>query len=233
MALEGKKAVNRLGLVFGFFFYFLLVWSVGKFRNENEMSPLKVHNSSFASEGFELYESELAKNLFNEVKIVCWVLMTPKNHKTRAIHVKNTWGRRCNKLLFMSTEEDPDLPAIKLPVEDGKGHFWKKTRQSLEYVYKHHFNDGDWFLKADDDTYIVMENLRKMLHQYRPQTALFFGHRMAGQDTPSGYMQGGSYVMSKKSLTKFATKLAPNLTICGPEDGYAEDLLMGKKFLLI
>lgn len=36
----------------------------------------------------------------------------------------------------------------------------------------------------------------------------------------------GGYVMSKKTLTKFVKKLMWNLTVCGPEDGYSEDIYM-------
>ena len=34
------------------------------------------------------------------------------------------------------------------------------TMQAFDYVYKYHKADADWFLKADDDTFIIVENLR-------------------------------------------------------------------------
>ena len=47
----------------------------------------------------------LAQQLFNEVKVICWILTNSTNHMKKAIHVKNTWGSRCNKLIFMSDKE--------------------------------------------------------------------------------------------------------------------------------
>ena len=39
------------------------------------------------------------------VRLVCWIMTMPANHQEKAIHVKATWGSRCDVLLFMSTEE--------------------------------------------------------------------------------------------------------------------------------
>ena len=56
--------------------------------------PQPIHNSN-----------ELADKLAKEIKIVCWILTMPSNHEKRVKHVKATWGRRCNVLVFMSSQE--------------------------------------------------------------------------------------------------------------------------------
>lgn len=47
---------------------------------------------------------------------------------------------------------DDSLPAIALPVGEGRDNLWKKTKEAFKYVYENYYDQADWFLKADDDT---------------------------------------------------------------------------------
>lgn len=93
----------------------------------------------------------LSNILFNEVKILCMVMTMPENHRKKAIHIKNTWGRRCNKLLFVSSENDSLLDVIVLQLEESREALWNKTKASFMYLHDNYLQDYDWFLKADDD----------------------------------------------------------------------------------
>lgn len=97
------------------------------------------------------YDESLSAQLFEKVKILCMVMTHPENHKTKAVHIKNTWGRRCNKLLFISSEDDDELEVAVIHFNESRDILWNKTRESFKYLYAHHLYDFDWFMKADDD----------------------------------------------------------------------------------
>ncbi|KAK7008929.1 glycoprotein-N-acetylgalactosamine 3-beta-galactosyltransferase 1 [Biomphalaria glabrata] len=91
-----------------------------------------------------------AKQLAEKIKVLVWVMTNPNNLEKKAKIVKETWGKRCNKVIFFSSETNNDFPTIGLDVPEGREHLTAKTMRGFRYVYEHHFNDADWFMKVSD-----------------------------------------------------------------------------------
>lgn len=161
---------------------------------------------------------------YNETRILCWVMTNPKNHQSKCKPIKETWGRRCNILLFMSSETDYSLPSVALNVPEGRENLWLKTKAAWMYVRKHHLYHADWFLKADDDTYTIVENLRHFVSPFNTEKPLYFGRRFK----PFGsYNSGGAgYVFSREAVRRFADVIKDK-SRC-PEASFAEDVEVGR-----
>ena len=166
----------------------------------------------------------MAQKLYTKVRVLCWVMTAGSNHRTKAMHVKATWGKRCNKLLFMSDQNDSELPAIKLNVQTGREHLTAKTMQSFDLAFQKHLNDYDWFMKADDDTYVILENLRYMLSTEDPDKPVFFGHHFKTIVRQGYFSGGGGYVISREALKRFGKRKKSDCA----EDYGAEDVEFGR-----
>ena len=57
----------------------------------------------------------------------------------------------------------------------------QKLAQAFAYIYFNLLNDFDWILKTNDNTYMVMENLRWLLYKYDPSKALLIGQLNAAK----------------------------------------------------
>lgn len=188
----------------------------------------------------------VANDMANKTRILCWIMTCPSNHRKKAKHVKATWGRRCNILLFMSTINgiylkiilfkkmyllcfiDTALPSIGLPIGEGRYNLWGKTKLAFKYIYNNYFDKADWFLKADDDTYVIVENLRYMLQPYKSSEPIYFGCRFKPH-VKQGYMSGGAgYVLSKAAVKRFAEVALSNSTLCNSSNNGTEDAELGK-----
>ncbi|XP_076438739.1 glycoprotein-N-acetylgalactosamine 3-beta-galactosyltransferase 1-like [Babylonia areolata] len=170
-------------------------------------------------------DKRVAKELASTVRVLVMVITEPQNLYTKAEHVRNTWGKRANKLLFMSSEQNDEFPTVGLDVPEGREHLTAKTMKAFRYLYEHHLDDADWFMKADDDTYVIMENLRYLLSAHSTQDPVYFG-KVFDMATKQGYTSGGAgYVLSKEALRRLATRGFAS-PLCR-QDGGSEDAETG------
>ena len=118
--------------------------------------------------------------------LVCGIITTAKYHKNRAKSVNETWGKRCGVLLFFDATPTRDLPLVHLPgiyksihnshvlgSEEGS-IINEKVFRMFEHVWKTH-PDKKWFIKADDDTYLHLDNILDMLSEYNHTDPHYIG----------------------------------------------------------
>lgn len=163
----------------------------------------------------------------DEVRILCWVLTYPLNYQTKAKAVKETWGKRCNKLVFISTLPDDNLDILLVNVTEKRRNLWGKTKQGLQQIHKLYGSDYDWFLKADDDTWIFMENLKYFLYAYSPDMPIYFGCKLKPY-VKQGYMSGSGYVLSREAVRRFHDDALTDGYKCWNGTEGNEDVEIGK-----
>lgn len=78
--------------ILGFAASFLLLLSLSNLKMDNINSIAKL----------QMKEVTVEDPLFNEVRVLCWIMTSPENHE-KAIHLNKTWLKRCNKVLFISS----------------------------------------------------------------------------------------------------------------------------------
>ena len=69
------------------------------------------------------------------------------------------------------------LPIAPIPnIMIGYEHLTQKSNLALLFAYKHHRDDFDWFVKADDDTYLIVDHLRTFLSKQNASEPVTFGY---------------------------------------------------------
>jgi hypothetical protein len=150
------------------------------------------------------------------VKLFC-AIYTHSNavHQTDAI--SETWGPRCDGLLYAGNESSIETGHMHLPCNSRKKFGYKglvqRTRSILAYLYDNFLNDYDFFHLSGDDTYLIVENLKEFLASEKvqewdekPDQYLMAGYWMHWGDMKDGYfyLGGGSgYTLSRKALKAY------------------------------
>ncbi|XP_062135294.1 uncharacterized protein LOC133845001 isoform X1 [Drosophila sulfurigaster albostrigata] len=174
-------------------------------------------------------DDSVARELYKEVRIICMVLTYPHMYEKVARTIRQTWGRRCNKLIIFSSRNQTNLEGVHtvaLNVSEGYSLLWGKTKAAFRHVYRHHRNEADWFFKADDDTYAIIDNMRYMLHSHHKEEPIYFGcHFHPNKD--ENYMSGGAgYVLSREALRRLIEH-GLHSSGCNRQQSGTEDFEMG------
>ena len=120
--------------------------------------------------------------------VLVGVLTQQEYLATRAKALYETWGKGVDKLVLFVGEDCnisanlSHLPIVKLEgVPDGVDPSLKKTFAMMKYMYLHHINEFDWFIRADDDMYLRADRLKDLLNQMNPCEQVYLGRAGAGR----------------------------------------------------
>lgn len=140
--------------------------------------------------------------LQNNVRILCLILTTEDNLKSRVAACNATWAMRCNRHFYVLKTDKHAADIINTQFVEIRNNIVHKVKFALNHIYEHYIDEFDWLLKADDDTYIIMENLRFLLQKHDSKTPSYLGFHF-DKFVDGGYMSGGAgYVISNCALRR-------------------------------
>ena len=137
-------------------------------------------------------------------RILCMVFTVPSTWQTKTRAVYNTWGKRCYRTHYFytkgkkQTENLPKDSAVALNTPEGRGiKLTKKIYAALRWAIEHYRDEVDWYLKADDDAYFVIENLQAYLSKFSLDQPYFVGK----SNNKKGWVSGGAgYLFNTKAV---------------------------------
>ena len=206
MLSKNKQIITAFALLLAYFtclFYYYNSFMVKKSR-ETQMHR-NVLNSYIEYE--EKTNETCRSNNYNKTAkgwlgVLCAIFTTKQSHQTRMKAIHDTWSKRCDIRIYMTgpksrpwfwqndNNDDPSMPFVYMNIEDTKEKLTYKHLGTIMHVYKNYMNDFDWFLYANDDAFIVMDNLKLFLKDKCPKEKRLYGKVMRHLPNEPNYNYG-------------------------------------------
>lgn len=113
-------------------------------------------------------------------RLFCMIITHNQNMQSLAQLMAKSWANKCDKFKFVLllnatglTEIDNVLQPPGLEIDDYE-QLTDKVFTALKYIYSK-YPDFDWYMKADDDTYVFVDNLRWFLDKKNASKPITFG----------------------------------------------------------
>ncbi|XP_015042546.2 glycoprotein-N-acetylgalactosamine 3-beta-galactosyltransferase 1 [Drosophila pseudoobscura] len=168
-------------------------------------------------------------SLYDDIRILCMIPYN-YNHPSTAKYAKRTWGRHCNVLLFVSGDIDDELEPYVPGINETDN--WTLVHRGLLHAFEAYKDEADWFLKVEDSSFVVLENLRYMIHskKFVPTTPIYFGHELENvyAHKPFVFSRSG-YVISHEALRRYVDLgRDPKDDHCQHLEGFTEELELSR-----
>jgi hypothetical protein len=176
--LPFKNKRRCISICLGFNVIILItILYINSFANYNRINSIKI----------PFYQHENPTDTLSP-RILCLILTSPKNFLSYARAVNETWAPRCDRYFFITEHDRKTLKPEELtftkqvpiaPIKNitvGYEHLTQKSTLAFLFAYENYLNDFDWFVKADDDTYLFVDHLKTFLSKQNSTEPVTFGY---------------------------------------------------------
>jgi hypothetical protein len=137
------------------------------------------------------------------MKILISIISSQKHYDSRIKLIQKTWLNDVENYVVISDYEDENLNTIKVTEDTTYESNVEKNFKSFEVFYEK-YNDFDWYMNLDDDSFLNFKNLKLCLENYSLDEIFMLGRICYGSlpaDTSLNYCSGGAgYVFNRKTL---------------------------------
>ncbi|KAG7269559.1 hypothetical protein CRUP_029828 [Coryphaenoides rupestris] len=141
------------------------------------------------------------------------VLTSRATLNTLAVAVNRTVAHRFHRTFFFTGLRSAKLPHGMSVVAHGDDRPVWLMYETVRHLHRHHGNEYDWFLLAQDDTYLQADRLAQLVGHLSSGRDLYLGRaeEFIGGEEKARYCHGGyGYLLSQSLLAR----LQPHLDTC-------------------
>lgn len=168
-------------------------------------------------------DTTLADNLAASIKVLCWNHMN-KVDKKRIEAIKKTWGRKCSKLITITSSGDNSSDVFNISKNEGQE---SNIENAYRFINKQYGNDFDWFLRTDGSVFVVMENLRYKLYAYNPDEPIGIGLKKIAEEYEY-FSDKAGYVLSKSALNELINGFESKIDCMADKEASSEEIRFGR-----
>jgi glycoprotein-N-acetylgalactosamine 3-beta-galactosyltransferase len=193
---------------------------------------------------FKLYcDTFFTNNQQKSFKLFCIITTHQSKLDTKCKTSYDTWVKECDDYVYLTmipNNTKSNLFEIKYGIDkinllqppgftnDNYRRLTDKVYSAFKYIYNRNNatkTSYDWYFKADDDTFVFMDNLRDYLKDKNKSELVTYGYDLKGPELNSKYHSGGAgYLMSSAAFDALSSKLTSQYLFC-PNTG-VEDIGM-------
>ena len=123
--------------------------------------------------------TEISHQVNSAVRVLCLI-----SSLNQVDFIRETWGKQCN-ILSLIRYEDNELAG--------------DLSEVYRYIWTKHKDDIDWFIKTDDESYVLMRNLRWFVSALNTSTPVWFNWPSTGS--------GKGFVFSNETFRRLVNEV--------------------------